>query len=351
MQRSALASSLSAFGIAAVLLGASSAAHGQNLSDRIKAVAQNRQQAASRDSSKSAMLGALLRTQVEVNFENTPARKAFEYLQTAMGVNLLVRYAGEGGDIGIDADQEIDLEITKIDALGAIERLCEILGAEESCTWQLRDGFIEIGPKERLAAPSARYIKMYPIQDLLFEPPSFNNAPDFNLGAAMSQGGSGSGGGGSGGGGSGGGGGGFGGGGGGGGGMGGGGGGSGGGGGGLIGDPGEDPEQKTKEELATQIMTLIKELVEPEGWIDNGGSWSTMQLYEGVLIIRAPDFVHRQIDGYPFAPTGASAVSVSTAESRYVTFTPKISFAENLKFRDVPVQGAVGGNGTTGGTP
>ena len=98
-------------------------------------------------------------------------------------------------------------------------------------------------------------------------------------------------------------------------------------------------------------MTLIKELVEPEGWIDNGGSWSTMQLYEGVLIIRAPDFVHRQIDGYPFAPTGASAVSVSTAESRYVTFTPKISFAENLKFRDVPVQGAVGGNGTTGGTP
>ena len=322
MQRSALASSLSAFGIAAVLLGASSAAHGQNLSDRIKAVAQNRQQAASRDSGKSAMLGALLRTQVEVNFENTPARKAFEYLQTAMGVNLLVRYAGEGGDIGIDADQEIDLEITKIDALGAIERLCEILGAEESCTWQLRDGFIEIGPKERLAAPSARYIKMYPIQDLLFEPPSFNNAPDFNLGAAMSQGGSGSGGGG-----------------------------SGGGGGGLIGDPGEDPEQKTKEELATQIMTLIKELVEPEGWIDNGGSWSTMQLYEGVLIIRAPDFVHRQIDGYPFAPTGASAVSVSTAESRYVTFTPKISFAENLKFRDVPVQGAAGGNGTTGGTP
>ncbi len=323
MPRSALTPLLTALGTSIAIFTIADSAIGQNLSDRIKAVAEQRQQAASKDSSKGALLGALLRTNIQVNFQNTPARQAFEYIQTAMGVNVVVRYAGEGGDIGIDADQEVTLEISKIDALGAIERLCEILGEEESCTWQLRDGFIEIGPKERLAAPSARYIKMYPIHDLLFEPPNFNNAPDFNLGAAMSQSGQGSGGQG----------------------------GGGGGGGGLIGDPGEAPEQKTKEELATQIMTLIKELVESEGWIDNGGSWSTMQLYEGVLIIRAPDFVHRQIDGYPFAPTGGAAVSVRTAESRYVTFTPSISFAENLKFRDVPVQGAAGGSGNTPPNP
>ena len=43
----------------------------------------------------------------------------------------------------------------------------------EDCTWQLRRGFVEIGSKKRLAAPAARELRTYDLTDLLLEPPSF----------------------------------------------------------------------------------------------------------------------------------------------------------------------------------
>jgi hypothetical protein len=92
-----------------------------------------------------------------------------------------------------------------------------------------------------------------------------------------------------------------------------------------------------------------------------------MKYYQGVLLIRAPDFIHRQIDGYPFAPQrprrssmggnsdaagapakGASPQANAAETRRYITFTTGLSIVENVKFRSVPIEGAVGGTGTTG---
>ena len=332
----------------------SSQASAQGLSERIRAVADQRQEAAKNDASRGKLLGALLYSDVSVNFDKTPARTAFEFVaQHLGGVPFIVRYAGEGGSEGINAELEISLAMDGAPALSVIERLLEICGTDAPCTWQLREGFIEVGTKDRLSVPAARELRMYPVRDLMFEPPMFDNAPDFNLGAALSQGqGGGSGGGG--GGGSGGGGGGFGGGGSGGGGGGfGGGGGSGGGsggGGGLIGDPGEDPERPSEAEKADQLMEIIQEQCEPEAWKDAGGDSATMRYYQGVLIIRAPDFIHRQIDGYPFAPVRprAAAGQAATAK-RYVTFTGELSIVQNLGFTNSTVQGAVGGGSGAGG--
>ncbi|HIC61567.1 MAG TPA: hypothetical protein EYO72_02345 [Marine Group III euryarchaeote] len=41
--------------------------------------------------------------------------------------------------------------------------------------------------------------------------------------------------------------------------------------------------------------------VEPDQWDENGGECS-IDSYQETLLIRAPDFVHRQIGGYPFDP-------------------------------------------------
>ncbi|MEY3022351.1 MAG: hypothetical protein RIS86_1549 [Planctomycetota bacterium] len=330
---------------------AADSAQAQGLSERIRAVAEQRQEAERNDVTKGKLLGALLYTDVTANFENTPARTAFDFVQKQMGVPLIVRYEGEGGSSGLDPEFEINLNLESMPALTAIERLLEICGTDEACTWQIREGFVEVGTKERLAVPAARELRMYPIRDLLFEPPMFDNAPDFNLGSALQQGGQNGGGGG--GGGFGGGGGGFGGGGGGGG-FGGGGGGMGGGGsgggGGLIGDPGEDPERPSEEEKADQLMDIIMEQCEPEAWKDAGGDWATMRYYQGVLIIRAPDFVHRQIDGYQFAPVRPRAKA--TGAKRYVTFTGELSVVQNLGFGTATVKGAVGGGdgNASGGT-
>jgi uncharacterized membrane protein YgcG len=301
-------------------------ASGQGLSERVRAVAEQRQEAAKNDMSRGRLLGALLYTDITANFENTPAKTAFEFIGKQLGVPFIVRFAGEGGSEGIDPELEITLNLEKMPAVSAVERLLEICGTDSPCTWQIREGFIEAGTKDRLAAPAARELRMYPIRDLLFEPPMFDNAPDFNLGSALQQGGQSGGGGGGG--------------------M--GGGGSGGGGGGLIGDPGEDPERPSEEEKADQLMDIIMEQCEPDAWKDAGGDWATMRYYQGVLIIRAPDFIHRQIDGYPFAPVRPRASAAGT--KRYVTFTGELSIVQNLGFGTTTVKGAVGGAGGDGNT-
>ena len=111
-------------------------------------------------------------------------------------------------------------------------------------------------------------------------------------------------------------------------------------------------------------MDIILETIEPDAWLDNGGDAASIRYYEGVLIIRAPDYIQRQIGGYPFAPsrkssaparprtsagdrtrgtTGTTTVSRTVIDRRYVTFTAPISIIENVSFDSVKVTGSTGG--------
>ena len=69
----------------------------------------------------------------------------------------------------------------------------------------------------------------------------------------------------------------------------------------------QSSQQKTDK--AQQIMDLIMDVIEPEAWIENGGEWASIHYQEGALVVTAPDFVHRQINGYPPVPrpTGRAA--------------------------------------------
>jgi hypothetical protein len=314
-----------------------STAFGQSLSDRIDHVMQKRAQAQRRDSSKAHMLSVLLYTDITVQLQETPARDALSYLQTVLGINIIGRYSDDKVGFGIDPETPITLDVVDKPALTVLELVLDQCATfDEPCTWQLRRGFVEVGTKERLSAPSAREIRYYPIRDLLFVPPQFSNAPKLDLDSALNQGNQG-GGGGRGGGGGGGGGGGFGG---------GGGGGSGGAGGGgsIFGDPGEEEERATEEERAQEIIDLIVETVEPDAWDIHGGEFATIRYYQGTLIIRAPDYIHRQIGGYPFVlrPVGQP---VASAGMRYVTFSGSMSNVELVGFGDpVVIEGAAGGN-------
>jgi uncharacterized membrane protein YgcG len=295
-----------------LLLG--SPAFGQSLSDRIDYVMQQRSQVQTQGATKSHLLSVLMYTDVTVQFQETPAREAFNYLQTLLGIHIVGRYSDDKIGYGIDPETPITLDVVDRPALTVIELMLDQCEEFDPCTWQLRDGYVEVGTKERLSLPAAREIKYYPIRDLLFEPPMFDNAPDLDLSSAMNQANS-TGGGGIGGGGGGGGGGGFGGGG-------GGGGGRGGSGGSIFGDPGDAPERLSEIERAQQLIDLITESVEPAAWDVNGGDWATIRFYSGTLIIRAPDYVHRQIGGYPFVTRPiAGSRSSGSAPRRFLTFT------------------------------
>lgn len=297
-----------AFTLAGTLLLGSAAheAFGQGLQNRLDHVRKQRQQGTpSQQAEHAHILSVLLYQDVSVPFNETPARDAINYLQTVLGINIVARWNDDRAGHGLDPHALITLEDRAMPALTVLERLLEQAGDPEPTTWQLRDGMLEVGTKERLAAPSAREIRFYPIRDLLFELPVFDNAPQFDLNQALEQGNPGGGGGGAGGG--------------------------GGGGGQLFENPQDEPQRVREEERAQEIINLIMENVEPDAWVALGGEWATIRYFQGQLIIRAPDFVHRQIGGYPFAPRPSRAKAET--ERRYVTFSGGISRIELVDIR------------------
>jgi len=301
------------------------------------------------NSSKAQMLSKLLYQDVTLQFQDTAARDAIEYLANVLGINIIGRYNDDRTQIGIDPETPINLDVQERPALTVLEMVLDQTQDEfgGEATWQLRDGYVEVGTKERLNA--FREMRIYPVRELLFEPPMFNNAPNLDIDEILDGGSGGSGGGGSGGGGLGGGGGGFGGGGG----VGGGGFGGGGGGGGLgggfgggnpFGDPEDPPDRIPPEELAEELIDIIVETVEPDQWEQAGGLAASIRYWRGNLIVRAPDYIHRQIGGYPFAlRPNRQASSATTIDRRYVTFTGIIQNAELKDLETVSFGGAAGG--------
>ncbi len=328
--------------VVAVAVGlAGSMACGQSLSERINHMQNQGGRAQGTTISKPHMLSVLLYTDLTVQFNETQAREAINYLKTVLGVNIIGRWSDDKVGHGMDPETPITLDVVEKPALTVLELVLDQCQDTDACTWQLRDGFIEVGTKERLSAPGAREIRYYPIRDLLFEPPYFDNAPQLDLSSALNQTGQGGGGGGGGGGGFGGGG--LGGGGGGGGyGGGGGGGGSGGGGGGIFGDPGEEEPRKSEAEKAQELVDLITESVEPEAWVDNGGDFASIRYYSGTLIVRAPDFIHRQLGGYPFATRPIGRAGAGADGRRYVVFSSSLSNVSAVGFRSLETGGAAG---------
>ena len=256
---------------------------------------------------------------VSVNFNNNDVASVFNYMKQTTGADFYPDWKALEAS-GINPEDTVTLELNNIPGDVALKRVIEQMGDDLSHPdFSIEDGIIVVSSAEALRKKT--FLVVYDIRDLLFEVPYFNNAPDFNLGAALSQGsGGGSGGSGGGGGGSGGGGGGFGGGGGGGGGMGGGGGGGSGGGGGLIGDPAEDPERKTREELILQIKTIIQEEVDPAGWVDAGGDTGKLQELNGNLIITNTSRNHREIESLLSQLRAIRALQISY-ETRLLSVT------------------------------
>ena len=173
--------------LAGTCLLLASPALGQSLSERINYVMQQRAEAQTRSMTMGQMLSVLTYTDITVSFLETPARETFNYLQTVLGIPIIGRYTDDKVGHGIDPDTPITLDVVDKPALTVLELVLDQCEEFESTTWQLRNGFVEVGTKERLSAPAAREIKYYPIRDLLFEPPYFDNAPALDLATALNQ--------------------------------------------------------------------------------------------------------------------------------------------------------------------
>jgi hypothetical protein len=228
---------------------------------------------------------------------------------------------------GLDPDQLITVNAQNITVLRLIERILEQSQDEfTESTWQMSDtGAIQIGPRERLNR--WKRLELYDINDLLMEIPEFADVPLIDLNQALQGTG----------------------------------GGGGGGGGGSSpfrgGEQDRQQERTNRRERAEELANLIRDIVETEQWNENGGTGGSIRVYGGNLIVRAPDYMHRGIRGYPYWPSTATA-SRTVNGRRYVTLTTdnSISMLAGMALQPVtagaPGQGGGGGGGNTpGGGP
>ncbi|MCC6679623.1 MAG: hypothetical protein IT445_01865 [Phycisphaeraceae bacterium] len=205
-----------------------------------------------------------------LELNQTPLREAFEIWARQAGVPLVVAWQ-RLEEAGIDPDRPVSITLNRIPAATALRFLMSYAAVDgfTSLVLEVQPGFVEMMTREQALRRSV--IRVYDIRDLLMEVTMFTDAPSFDLQSALSNTNSGGGGGGGGGGGS---------------------------GQGLFGNTDQSREQErpmSKRERGEQIAQLIRDTVEPDIWLENGGQYASIRYFNGKLIVKAPQFVHGQV--------------------------------------------------------
>jgi len=217
----------------------------------------------------------------ELRFQGVALKDCIDFLRDVTGANIQVNWKVLEAS-GISQDTQINMHLRDVTLRKALTLLLSEAGGNTPLSFELDEGVIEITTTE--IADKQVYTRIYPVEDLIVDVPDFNNPPNLDL-QATSTGGSGGGGGG---------------------GRGGGGGdrgggasgGGGGGSGGLFGSGSKAPTEKvlTRDERAEQLVEMIREIVRPEIWKENGGP-ASIRFWNGKLIVTAPRSIQEAIGG------------------------------------------------------
>jgi hypothetical protein len=245
--------------------------------------------------------GRLAWLKVDIDAEDARPSVLRREFARAIGVNLVDHFPA----VQPELDPGVSLSLRDITASEALEIIIDATSGLARGTWQVREGILEMGPKQVLAARTAAVVRTIDVTDLLLEPPYF--VPDVQAVGL------------------------------------------------LRGGAGEDPSQRTRRltprQIGAELVESIVQAVEPEAWQpltdaeradglrdpidprdpwqgrnldplrrDPGsghevpiyvqGRWATIRLKEKALVVRAPAFVIRGIEGLPTpVPPPASLVS------------------------------------------
>ena len=205
-----------------------------------------------------------------------PLRAALDRIAAACDVEIAGLWTGRV-EPGLDPDRMVRLSLRPgASCMEAMECLLhEVDDGAEPVLWQTTRFGVEVGSRAALWRPRAIETRTYEVKDLLLRVPAFRSTGVPQPGGVGGSQGGGAGGGGQGGG--------------------------AGGGGAAQGGNVEDPAASERRQLRTdELIELIQRSVEPEAWSMMGGPCS-IAARDGVLVIRAPDFVHRRIQN-PVAP-------------------------------------------------
>lgn len=246
-----------------------------------------------------------------IEFKDARLEDVVTYLAEQTGAEMEPMWIDDQNPTGLDKEQTISLRVSGVTALTVLEKVLaravtDSFSETPPNTWQVSElGTLQFGPKARLN--TFKRLEIYDINDLLMVVPDFANAPEFDLDSVLQNAGQ-----------------------------------QGGGGGqspfsgGDEGDSVFDEEnRRPRDERAEDIRKLIIDLVENEQWSDNAGTGGSIRYYQGTFIVNAPDYMHRQINGYSWWPSGYSASS--SGGRRFVTLNSSVSNSQINEIRDFPV--------------
>jgi hypothetical protein len=205
--------------------------------------------------------------------ETLSLREALQRIARKSGVPVHGIWKSGGGQDALDPDRHIMIEIPIRTCAEALDAIADLVSREgEPVRWQAARVGVEFGRRSSLWRAAALHIRVYDVRDLLLLKPAFV-AMSVPLPGAGASGGGGSGDGSN---------------------------------GGVV-DPAAAARQAAQQ---NDLVTLIQLTVEPEAWEIRGGP-CTIVPRDGLLVIRAPDFVHRQIES-PRPPPRSSPRTSTT---------------------------------------
>ena len=252
-----------------------------------------------------------MQRKLTVEFKDQRLEDVIRFIQEYTQADLEPEWLEGNATAGLDKEKLITMKAQDMAALDVLERV--LIKAQEDAFsengWQMTDyGTIQIAPKAVLNRD--KRLVIYDMHDLLMVVPRFTDVPAIDLQTVLGQGQGGTGqspftGGGS--------------------------------------APGQGVEgQKSPEERLRELQDIITSTVETSQWVDNGGEGGTIRAFNGTLIINAPDYMHRALNGYPYWPR---ATHKAVNGRRWVSLTADTGISDVDGFAQQPVTGVVGGGG------
>ncbi|MEC9372273.1 MAG: hypothetical protein VYC34_00445, partial [Planctomycetota bacterium] len=237
-----------------------------------------------------------------------------QFIATVTNLNIDVDWDSLS-DIGVERDDLVTLNLQPLPAKVILDRVLEKVSPDSfsRANWAVQDGVVVVASDDALRQNT--FIVIYDVRDLLFQIPSFTNAPTLDLDSVLnqSQGGGGSGS--------------------------------------IFEDEEAEGERLSKEQLKERLREIIQTNVDFEGWRDNGGDTGIIQELNDNFIITNTARNHRQISGLLRQLREIRSIQINV-EARFLLvaqdFFEQIGFdldvifnAQNSQYEDAQQQQAI----------
>lgn len=254
-------------------------------------------------------------TLTSVNLDEVPGKLALNIWSNQTNVPLVINWKSLEAQ-GVDPNAPVTLKLGNIPAEAVLNLIIQQIHPDpidnDELLLDVQQWYVSVMTKEDALKRSTT--KLYFIGDLLMDIPNFNNAPGFDLNDALSNTSSG--------------------------------------GSNRSGGKGDSElfkfddeddagERLTKEEKAERIAQMIRDTIEPDIWRENGGRYGSVRYYRGMLVVKAPEFVHEQIGG----ATGASTTKSKTSMKKTATTRSTAAAKNNSSQGNRSTPGNVAGVG------